>query len=61
MVYEEIRWLGDDITFCAAKCKTKCARQPSMRRNKDIPYSVSDFSEKCGAYKPAGSKKEKRQ
>lgn len=52
MEWEGLQYLGDDITFCTAKCATKCRRKPRYIRLKDRPHSYADFSDKCMAYEP---------
>lgn len=52
MVNEELKYLGDDITFCRAKCSTECRRKPEYIRMKDRPHSFADFSANCMAYEP---------
>ena len=48
-------WFGDDITWCMAKCKTDCPRQPRYIRDKSIPHSFADFSKECMAYRMKGA------
>lgn len=55
MENEELKYLGDDITFCLANCSTKCRRQPQYIRLKDRPHSYADFSKNCMAYEPKGA------
>ena len=50
MENEDLKYLGDDITFCTADCKTDCRRKPKYIRLKDRPHSYADFSEVCMAY-----------
>lgn len=52
MVNEELKYFGDDITFCMAKCSTECRRKPKYIRIKDRPHSFADFSNSCMAYEP---------
>lgn len=40
----------DDITFCTASCKRKCARKPSCVKQPEYPHSFSDFSEVCASF-----------
>ena len=49
---EELRFFGDDITFCTADCMTDCRRKPKYIRIKDRPHSYADFSKNCMAYEP---------
>lgn len=53
MENEELKYLGDDITFCTAKCMTACRRKPRYIRIKDRPHSFADFSDNCMAYEPS--------
>lgn len=57
MKFEELKYLGDDITFCTADCETPCRRKPEHIRLKDRPHSYSDFSEVCVEYKPKKGEK----
>ena len=43
---------ADDITFCLARCKTPCFRQPENIVDRTIPHSYADFSTTCSAYNP---------
>ncbi|MBQ6632285.1 MAG: hypothetical protein IJH55_09390 [Romboutsia sp.] len=44
--------MNGDITYCVANCsnKTKCFRNPENRPFKDMPYSISDFSDICNKF-----------
>ena len=59
MEWEELKYLGDDITFCTAECDTDCRRKPKYIRLKDRPHSFADFSDKCMAYEPKTERSEK--
>ena len=50
--YDDLKYLGDDITFCTAHCCTDCRRQPKYMRIKDRPHSFANFSANCMAYNP---------
>lgn len=50
--YEYLKYLGDDITFCAADCDTPCRRKPKYIMLKDRPHSFANFSTNCMAYEP---------
>lgn len=52
MEFEDLKYFGDDITFCTADCETDCMRKPEHIRLKDRPHSFSDFSNGCMAYVP---------
>ena len=52
MEAEDLKYFGDDITFCTAECEVDCMRKPSHIRLKDRPHSFADFSKNCMAYEP---------
>ena len=52
MEFEELKYFGDDITFCTAECETDCVRKPSRIKLNDRPHSFADFSRNCMAYEP---------
>ena len=49
---EKDRFHSDDITWCMAECVIDCPRKPKYIRDKTIPHSYADFSNKCMAYTP---------
>lgn len=49
---DDLKYMGDDITFCWAHCKTDCRRKPEHIILKDRPHSYADFSRVCMAYEP---------
>lgn len=51
MEFEYLKKFGDDITFCVAECKTDCRRKVEYVFHKDRPYSYSNFSSVCKAYR----------
>ena len=52
---EADRFATDDITWCMAECDTDCPRKPRYIRDKSIPHSFADFSDKCMAYMMKGA------
>ena len=60
MVNKHLKYLGDDITFCTAKCIIDCRRKPNYIFHKDRPHSFADFSKNCMAYKPDERKENER-
>ena len=58
MEYEYLKYLGDDVTFCMANCRTDCRRNPKYIFHKDKPHSFSDFSKICKAYREKEEKNE---
>ena len=52
---EADRFATDDITWCMAECDTDCPRKPRYIRDKTIPHSFADFSDKCMAYMEKGA------